>query len=93
MNAMGVVAPTAVYRFTDADMARLRTRLPGSGRWGAPTSKPGTGAIVEAQDGMPSGGVQVCGDGEKCNLRLAPPPCSCVGLRHGRSHARLAAAR
>lgn len=91
MNAMGVIAPTAVYRFTDADMARLRARMPGTGRWGAPSSKPGTAPLVEAQSGVPAGGIQVCGDGEKCNLSLAPCACSCCA--HGHGHARLAAAR
>jgi hypothetical protein len=91
MNAMGVVAPTAVYRFTDADMARLRARLPGAGRYGAATSKPGTGPIVASESGMPAGGIQVCGEGEKCNLRLAPPPCPCCA--HRRSPERLASAR
>ena len=37
MNATGVISPSAAYRFTDADLARLRARLPGVGRWGPAT--------------------------------------------------------
>jgi hypothetical protein len=83
MNSMGVIAPSAVYRFTDADMARLRARLPGTGRWST-SAKVGTPTAAEAA--MPAGGIRVCGEGEKCNLRLAP--CGCAGCAHGHLVAR-----
>jgi hypothetical protein len=84
MNSMGVIAPSATYRFTDADMARLRARLPGAGRWGG-AGKLGPAAPVAATGGMPAGGIQVCGEGETCNLTLAPSTCSCCA--HRRAHA------
>jgi hypothetical protein len=83
MNSMGVVAPTAVYRFTDADMARLRARLPGTGRWTTSSSKFGPSPSDEVLAAAPAGGIRVCGEGEKCDLKLAPRTCPCCA--HGRA--------
>jgi hypothetical protein len=89
MNATGVVSPSASYRFTDADQARLRARLPGLGRFGPATAKPGASGQVAASS-LPEGGIQVCGEAERCNLRLAPCPC-CAHGHHGHRPAASAA--
>lgn len=80
MNASGAIAPTAVYRFTDADVAALRARLPGTGRWGSASAKPGVASEALALT-LPEGGLQVC-EGTRCDLHV--PTCTCGAHGHAR---------
>lgn len=57
------IAPWSDPAFTSEDIAALRARLPGIGRYDGAT---------QAKPGLPQGGVHVC-DGETCHLHLPVP--------------------
>lgn len=72
MNANAVIAPHVICAFTASDMAALRSRMPGVGRYGA-ASKPSVAALSLATlQGVPEGGIEVCGQPERCDLTIAP---------------------
>lgn len=54
MNPAALISPSATYTFTTADVASLRTALPGAGKTTAPL------AAQKAGSAMPEGGVVVC---------------------------------
>jgi hypothetical protein len=60
MNTSATFSPGATCSFLPADVDRLRAALPGVGRVGTPSSKPGSA--------MPEGGIAVC---ETCRLHAA----------------------
>lgn len=65
MNGTSVIAPEAQYAFLATDMAALRARLPGTGRFGGASTSRHAPAL-------PEGGLAVCAqEGARCDLTLA----------------------
>lgn len=65
MNGTSVIAPEAQYAFLATDMAALRARLPGPGRFGGASTSRHAPAL-------PEGGLAVCTQqGACCDLTLA----------------------
>ncbi len=74
MNGTTVISPQAGYAFLPQDLAALRARLPGVGRFGG-SAKP------SATRSLPSGGLAVCGaEPGRCDLLLATSPARPAGV-------------